>query len=80
MQALVLFSTVTFNSFVLISACQGADYDRVYEVYVLTFWRRSAEKRVVGSPRMNWYINKVDEDSFCKWYEPYPPGKINPWR
>ena len=60
---------------------QGASYDRVYDVYVLTFWLRSAQERnpEAGSergwdgsrvPSMDWYINVVDSDSFCPWYEP----------
>ena len=63
---------------------QGASYDRVYEIYVVTFWLRSAqardpqctagwEKSSFGgreykAPRIDSYVNDVDE--LCAWYEP----------
>ena len=64
---------------------QGASYDRVYEVYVVTFWLRSAQARdpqceagweSYGGgrkfPRRNDYVNYVDEE--CPWYDPPPKG------
>jgi len=60
---------------------QGASYDRVYEIYVVTFWLRSAQARDPQCeagweqysdggkkfPRINSYVNYVDE--LCSWYE-----------
>ena len=67
---------------------QGASYDRVYKIYVVTFWLRSAQERdpqceagweqysdggrKYKYPRINSYVNYVDE--LCSWYEPPSKG------
>jgi hypothetical protein len=67
---------------------QGASYDRVYEIYVLTFWLRSAQERDpeceagcarVGTaklPHVDEYVNSVD-GLYCPWYEPGPKRAHN---
>ena len=64
---------------------QGANFDRVYEIYVVTFWLRSAQlndpeceagwEHYGGSrkyPRVENYVNSAD--LLCAWYEAPPNG------
>ncbi len=58
----------------------------MYEIYVVTFWLRSAQAHdpeceagwILSEgrkmfPRLDFYVNSVDDE--CAWYEPPPKGE-----